>query len=75
VTVRVTDAGDPISGANVTIKGHHKTTNKHDVAKLTVSGSPRGRVTLTIRVPGYRVMKMKVIHEGPGDVKGWCAGR
>ena len=36
---KVTDAGDAVSGATVSAKGHSKTTSAKGAAKLTISGS------------------------------------
>lgn len=44
VTVTVTDAGDAVSGAAATVKGHKKKTNVHGMAKLTLKG-PRAAMS------------------------------
>jgi hypothetical protein len=58
--VKVTDAGDAVSGAKASAKGKHGTTNGSGVTKLTVSGSPGSHATVTIKASGYRTLKKKV---------------
>ena len=58
--VAVTDAGDPVSGATVSVKGQSKTTNSSGSATLSASGSAGGRVTVTVTHPGYSVLKISV---------------
>jgi len=60
LTTTVTDAGDAVSGAKVTVKGQSKTTNAKGSAKLTVSGSPGDHVKVTITAPGYRSLTVSV---------------
>jgi hypothetical protein len=57
--VKVTDAGDAVAGTTVSAKGHHKKTNAHGVAKLTIVGSA-GHVTVTVTDRGYRKLKKKI---------------
>jgi len=54
--VRVTDAGDPVSGATVSAGGEHKVTHANGRAKLTVSGSSGHHLTVTVSAPDYRTL-------------------
>ena len=56
LTATVTDAGDPIAGASVSVKGQKKTTNAKGVATLTLPSSASGTATLTATSPGYNVL-------------------
>lgn len=58
--VVVTDAGDDVSGAAVTVKGHKKKTNVHGQAKLSLPGSGGGHVKVTVTAPTYQVLTKKV---------------
>ncbi|MEA2199147.1 MAG: hypothetical protein QOJ25_3198 [Solirubrobacteraceae bacterium] len=60
LTVTVTDAGDAVSGATVSVKGKSKKTNASGVAKLTLPGSTSGPVTVTVTAPSYQVLTKKV---------------
>jgi hypothetical protein len=60
LSVKVTDAGDAVSGAKATAKGQSKKTNSKGTAKLTVSGSAGDHVTVTVTDAGYRVLKTRV---------------
>jgi hypothetical protein len=60
VKAKVTDAGDPVKGATVTIKGKTATTNAGGVAKVTISGSARERVTAKVSASGYPALKRAV---------------
>jgi hypothetical protein len=60
LTVKVTDAGDPVSGAKASAKGQSKTTNTSGTAKLTISGSPGGHVTVTVTHAGYKELQTSV---------------
>jgi hypothetical protein len=51
VSVKVTDAGDPVKGAKVTVAGASKTTGPAGTATLTVPA--RSRLTVTARRAGY----------------------
>ena len=57
---KVTDAGDAVSGATVSAKGQSKTTSATGSAKLTITGSAGGHVSVTITHPGYRGLKLRV---------------
>ena len=59
LSVVVTDAGDAVPGAVVTVKGHKKKTNVHGVAKLSLPGSG-GHATMTVTAPTYQVLRKKV---------------
>jgi hypothetical protein len=52
VTVKVTDAGDPVPGARVSFAGQTKTTNRQGVAVFTARRG--GRFTAAAQRPGYR---------------------
>ncbi len=54
LTVTVTDAGDAVSGATVTVKGHTKKTNGKGVAKISLPGSAGGKVTVSVTAPTYQ---------------------
>ena len=58
--VKVTDAGDAVSGAKASAKGQSKTTNSTGTAKLTISGSAGDHVTVTVTDAGYGVLKTRV---------------
>ena len=60
VKTTVTDAGDAVSGATVSIKGQTKKTNAKGVAKSTVKGSAHDHVTVTVTSPGYRSLTTSV---------------
>ena len=57
---RVTDAGDPVSGATVSADGKHKATKGTGRAKLKVSGVPGHHVTVTVSALGYRTLQESV---------------
>jgi len=58
--VKVTDAGDPVSGATASAQGHSHKTNPSGIAKITVSGSAGQHVTVTVTAPGYRPLKASI---------------
>jgi hypothetical protein len=60
LSVKVTDAGDPVTGASDSANGHRKRTSTHGTDKLTLKGSNRSRVTVTVSDPGYKAIKLKV---------------
>ena len=60
VTVTVTDAGDGVSGATATVKGHVKKTNSKGVAKITLPGAGTGKVTVTVTAPTYQKLTTTV---------------
>jgi hypothetical protein len=60
LTVTVTDAGDAVSGATVTVKGHTKKTNTKGVAKITPPGAGTGKVTVTVTAPTYQKLTRSV---------------
>jgi hypothetical protein len=49
----VTDAGDPVAGATVTVGKRQATTKALGVANFDYPGSPSGAVTVTVTAPGY----------------------
>jgi hypothetical protein len=59
LTVTVTDAGDAVSGASVTVKGHMKKTSSKGVAKLTLPGAGAGKVTVTVTAPTYQKLSTR----------------
>ncbi len=60
LTVTVTDAGDPVSGATVALKGKKAKTNGAGVAKLALPGSASGSATMTITDTGYQALTRKI---------------
>jgi hypothetical protein len=56
LAITVVDAGDAVSGATVTVKGHIKKTNVHGVAKLTLASPLGGAITVTVTAPTYQVL-------------------
>jgi hypothetical protein len=54
LTITVTDAGDAVSGATVTVKGHTKKTSTKGVAKISLPGSGTGKVTVSVTAPTYQ---------------------
>ena len=60
LTVTVTDAGDSVSGATVTVKGHVKKTNSKGGATITLPGSGTGKVTVTLTAPTYQKLTTTV---------------
>jgi hypothetical protein len=54
LTVAVTDAGDSVSGATITVKGHVKETSSKGVAEITLPGAGTGTVTVTVTAPTYQ---------------------
>jgi hypothetical protein len=60
LTVTVTDAGDAVAGATVSIKGHTKKTNIHGLAKVSLTSPLSGHVTVTVTAPTYQVLGKKV---------------
>ena len=59
VTVKVTDAGDPVAGATAALAGKKAKTNSAGVAKLTVFGAS-GKATLTVTDAGYQALTIGV---------------
>src|SRR3954447_8484239 len=60
LAVKVTDAGDDVSGATVAAAGKKATTNGSGVATLTLPKSASGHVPVTISAAGYRTLKRAV---------------
>jgi len=58
--VNVTDAGDAVSGATASAKGHSHKTNSTGKAKLVISGFVGQHVTVTVTDSGYKVLKASV---------------
>lgn len=58
LTVTVTDAGDAVSGATVTVEGHTKKTSRKGVAEITLHGDGTGKVTVTVTAPTYQKLTM-----------------
>lgn len=56
LTATVTDAGDPVAGASVSVKGQKKTTNAKGVATFTLPSSAGGTATVIVTSPGYKVL-------------------
>jgi hypothetical protein len=60
LTVRVTDAGDPVAGAGVSVKGKKAKTNAKGIATLTFPSSAAGTGTLVVTCPTYRPLAKPV---------------
>jgi hypothetical protein len=58
--VTVTDAGDAVSGAEVSASGQSKTTNASGKAKLTITGTSGAHVTVKVSHPGYQELRERV---------------
>ena len=58
--VTVTDAGDAVPGATVSVAGHTKKTGATGAAKLALPGSSPSKLKLTATAPSYRVLTRKV---------------
>jgi hypothetical protein len=56
LTVTVSDAGDPVPGATVTVQGHHATTTKKGLVQVTLPGAG-GTTQLTVTAPGYQTLQ------------------
>jgi hypothetical protein len=52
--VDVTDAGDAVSGATVSVAGSHRSTNGGGHAELTIAGRSGQRVTVAVSDGGYQ---------------------
>jgi hypothetical protein len=61
LTVKVTDAGDPVAGATVSAKGKTAKTNAKGIAKLIYPSTAGGKATLAVTSPGYRTLA-KTVH-------------
>jgi hypothetical protein len=57
--VRVTDAGDPVSGAKASAAGKSAKTNAHGVATFTLHGSSKSHKTVKIGALGYQTIKKR----------------
>jgi hypothetical protein len=60
LTAKVTDAGDPLSGATVAAAGKTATSNAKGLAAMKLPGTLSGSVTVTLTHPGYRGVKKGV---------------
>jgi hypothetical protein len=60
LTVHVTDAGDAVAGAKVSVNGHTAATNSGGVAKLTFPSTAGGNASLTVTSPGYQPLARTV---------------
>lgn len=58
--VKVTDAGDPVSGAKVTSALGSASTNKAGIAHLKMNGVPGGHRTFAISAPTYHTLSVGV---------------
>ena len=56
LTVTVSDAGDAVPGATVTVKGSRKKTDAKGRAELTLPVSMSGTIQITIAAPGYQTL-------------------
>jgi hypothetical protein len=57
---KVTDAGDPVSGATVSAAGQSATTNGSGKAKLTISGKAGDHANVKVTEPGYQTLHKRV---------------
>ena len=53
LTATVTDAGDPVAGASVSVHGLHKTTGTAGTVKFKFGPKVKGTFTVGITRPGY----------------------
>lgn len=60
LTVTVSDAGDPVAGATVSVKGQKAKTSANGIAKLTFGSTAVGTATLTVTSPGYQLLSKTV---------------
>ena len=60
LTVKVTDAGDPVSQASVSANGQQKKTSAQGIATLTLPGSAPSSVTITVTSTGYHLLTQAV---------------
>ncbi len=60
ISVRVTDAGDAVAGATVSVNGAVAQSKASGDLTLSVSGSVRSKLAVTITKPGYRVLRRDV---------------
>jgi hypothetical protein len=58
--VKVTDAGDPVAGAAVSVKGQKASTNASGSAKLALGAGVSGTVVVSITSPGYMLLQKSV---------------
>lgn len=58
--VKVTDAGDAVSGAKASAAGQSKTTNASGTAKLVIAGTSGSHVTVTVTAPTYQALTERV---------------
>jgi hypothetical protein len=59
LTLHVTDAGDPVAGANASAGGKSGKTDAKGMVELTLPGSAGAAVTTTITAPGYQTLSVK----------------
>ena len=60
LTFKVTDAGDAVAGATVSIKGKQAKTNAKGGATVTLPGSVSGSQKATVSTPGYQKLTKTV---------------
>jgi len=60
LTVKVTDAGDPVAAATVQAAGHTAKTTAAGTAKLSIPPQASGHVTVTVTKPTYQVLSRSV---------------
>ena len=59
VAVKVTDAGDAVSGATASSEGHTAKTNSKGTASVTLTGSKGDHVTVKVTDPGYQALRLQ----------------
>ena len=60
LSVKLTDAGDPVAGATASAKGKKTKTNGLGTATLKLTGTTGATVTVTISDPGYQVLHQPI---------------
>ncbi len=59
VAVKVTDAGDAVSGATASSEGHTAKTNAKGAASVTLTGSKGDHATVKVTDPGYQALRLR----------------
>jgi hypothetical protein len=60
VKVTVSDAGDPVQGATVSVAGKHGTTAKTGMVTLSLPASAAGPATVTVTAPTYALLTVSL---------------
>jgi hypothetical protein len=59
LTVRVTDAGDAVQGATVTVRGHSAKTDQMGKVEFSVPPSVTGTVNVEVTAPTYQPLTVQ----------------